>query len=113
MSDIEGQLTLTDYLKSQIEIKNVMDLTAFINSQGKAQYKQIEDIVSKTYEQNMDSDDILDVHALEHAYEKAEEKNVDFVLFKAMNYDDPTDSYYETEVYSMDKIAKKSRRKCI
>ena len=55
----------------------------------------------------MDSDDILDVHALEHAYEKAEEKNVDFVLFKAMNYDDPTDSYYETEVYSMDKIAKK------
>ena len=59
MSDIEGQLTLTDYLKSQIKIKNVMDLTAFINSQGKAQYKQIEDIVSKTYEQNMDSDDMI------------------------------------------------------
>ena len=59
MSDIDGQLTLTDYLKSQIKIKNVMDLTAFINSQGKAQYKQIEDIVSKTYEQNMDSDDVI------------------------------------------------------
>ena len=59
MSDIDGQLSITDYLKSQIKIKNVMDLTDFINSQGKAQYKQIEDIVSKTYEQNMDSDDVV------------------------------------------------------
>ena len=59
MSDIDGQLTITDYFKSQIKIKNVMDLTAFINSQGNAQYKQIEDIVSKTYEQNKASDDIV------------------------------------------------------
>ena len=59
MSDIDGQLAITDYLKSQIKIKNVMDLTSFINSQGKAQYKQIEDIVSKTYEQNKDSDDVI------------------------------------------------------
>ena len=59
MSDIDGQLTITDYLKSQIKIKNVMDLTSFINSHGKAQYTQIEDIVSKTYEQNKDSDDAI------------------------------------------------------
>ena len=59
MSDFDGQLTITDYLKSQIKIKNVMDLTAFINSQGKAQYNQIEDIVIKTYEQNKDSDDVI------------------------------------------------------
>ena len=59
MSAIDGQLTITDYLKSQIKIKNVMDLTAFINSQGKAQYTQIEDIVSKTYEQIKDSDDVI------------------------------------------------------
>ena len=59
MSDTDGKLTITDYLKSQIKIKNVMDLTAFINSQGKAQYNQIDDIVSKTYEQNKDSDDIV------------------------------------------------------
>ena len=59
MSDFDGQLTITDYLKSQIKIKNVMDLTAFINSQGKAQYTQIEDIVSKTYEQSKDSDDVI------------------------------------------------------
>ena len=59
MNDIDGQLTITDYLKSQIKIKNVMDLTAFINSQGKAQYKQIDDIVSKTYEQKKYSDDVI------------------------------------------------------
>lgn len=59
MSDFDGQLTITDYLKSQIKIKDVMDSTAFINSQGKAQYKQIEDIVIKTYEQNKDSDDVI------------------------------------------------------
>ena len=59
MSGFDGQLTITDYLKSQIKIKNVMDLTAFINSQGKAQYTQIEDIVSKTYEQNKDSDGVI------------------------------------------------------
>ena len=41
MSDCGGQLTITDYLKSKIKIKNVLDLTAFINSQGKAQYTQI------------------------------------------------------------------------
>ena len=59
MSDFDGQLTITDYLKSQIKIKNVMDLTAFINSQGKAQYTQIENIISKTYEQNKNSDDVI------------------------------------------------------
>ena len=59
MSDFDEQLTITDYLKSQIKIKNVMDFTAFINSQGKAQYTQIEDIVSKTYEQNKDSDGVI------------------------------------------------------
>ena len=59
MSDFDEQLTITNYLKSQIKIKNVMDLTAFINSHGKAQYKQIEDIVRKTYEQNKDSDDLI------------------------------------------------------
>ena len=59
MSDFDEQLTITDYLKSQIKIKNVMDLTSFINSKGKAQYTQIEDIVSKTYEQSKDSDDVI------------------------------------------------------
>ena len=44
---MEGQLTITDYLKSQIELKQVMDLTEWINHQGKAQYCQVKDIISK------------------------------------------------------------------
>ncbi len=52
----------------------------------------------------MDSDDIVELNALELSYNRAEEKDVDFVLFKAINYDYPNDRYYETEVYSMNKI---------
>ncbi len=52
----------------------------------------------------MDSDDIVELNALELAYNRAEEKDVDFVIFKAINYDYPNDRYYETEVYSMTKI---------
>ena len=60
MSDVGGQLTITDYLKSQIKIKNVMDLTAFINSQGKAQYTQIQEVVFKSYEDYKEDDDFLE-----------------------------------------------------
>ena len=44
---MEGQLTITDYLRSQIELKQVMDLTEWINNQGKAQYCQVKDIISE------------------------------------------------------------------
>ena len=60
MSDFDGQLTITDYLKSQIKIKNVMDLTAFINSQGKAQYTQIGEIIHNSYEHYKGDKDMLD-----------------------------------------------------
>ena len=42
---MEGQLTITDYLKSQIGLKQVMDLTEWINHQGKAQFHQVKDII--------------------------------------------------------------------
>ena len=54
----------------------------------------------------MDSDDILKLNALEDTYSIAKEKDVDFVLFKAINYDDEKDEYYEAENYSMNKIAR-------
>lgn len=60
MSDIEGQLTITDYLKSQIKINNVMDLTAFINSQGKAQYTQIGEIIEDIYNREKDSGELIE-----------------------------------------------------
>lgn len=55
----EGQIELTDYLKSKIVSKEVMDLTAWINSQGKAQYTQIGAVVRATYEREKDSDDLV------------------------------------------------------
>ena len=52
----------------------------------------------------MDSDDILELNALEELYNYAENKNVDFVLFPAINYDNDKDKYYETDIYSMSPI---------
>lgn len=53
----------------------------------------------------MDSDDVLKEDALEKTFCVAEEKKVDFVLFKAINYDDVNDEFYEAENYSMNDVA--------
>lgn len=53
----------------------------------------------------MDSDDKLKLDALELTYNAAEEKDVDFVLFQAINYDDEKDQFYEAENYSMNRVA--------
>ena len=42
----------------------------------------------------MDSDDVLELNALELSYNRAEEKDVDFVIFKAINYNHARDEYY-------------------
>ena len=60
MNQCDGQIEMTDYLKSKIKSGRVKDLTAWINSQGKAQYAQIEEIVSETYEREKDSDELVD-----------------------------------------------------
>lgn len=53
----------------------------------------------------MDSDDILDLKALELTYNLAEEKSVDFVIFQAINYYMDKDEYLEEENYSMNALA--------
>lgn len=53
----------------------------------------------------MDSDDILDVTALEKTYNLAEEKEVDFVIFQAINYYMDKDEYVKAENYSMNALA--------
>lgn len=63
------------------------------------------DLATGKYLFLMDSDDTLDLEALEKTYNAAEEKDVDFVLFKAINYDDSKDKYYESEFYSMNMLA--------
>ena len=65
------QLTITDYFKSRIELKKVMDLTEWINSQGKAQYTQVRDLVRKYIpdnEQLLDSlSNAISVYILEQS----------------------------------------------
>lgn len=53
----------------------------------------------------MDSDDIVDIHALEETVKVAEERNVDFVIFQAINYYMDTDELVEQENYSMNELA--------
>lgn len=60
MIQCEGQIEMTDYLKSKIKSGRVKDLTAWINSQGKAQYTQIGEVVRETYEREKDSPDLVD-----------------------------------------------------
>ena len=59
MIQCEGQIEMTDYLKSKIKSGMVKDLTAWINSQGKAQYTQIGEVVRDTYEREKDSPDLV------------------------------------------------------
>ena len=56
----DGQIEMTDYLKSKIKSGRVKDLTAWINSQGKAQYTQIGEVVRDEYERYKDSDELVD-----------------------------------------------------
>ena len=51
---------MTEYLKSTIKRGMVKDLTAWIKSQGKAQYTQIGEVVKETYEREKDSPDLVD-----------------------------------------------------
>ena len=60
MIQCDGQIEMTDYLKSKIKSGRAKDLTAWINSKGKAQYTQIGEVVRDTYEREKDSPDLVD-----------------------------------------------------
>ena len=60
MIQCDGQIEMTDFLKSKIKSGRVKDLTAWINSQGKAQYTQIGYLVRDAYERYKDSDELVD-----------------------------------------------------
>lgn len=55
----------------------------------------------------MDADDILDLNAFEDFYEIATEKELDFLVFKAINYGVEKDHYFETEYQNMTSIYNK------
>ena len=58
--ECEGQIEMTEYLASKVNRGQIKDLTAWINSQGKAQYTQIGDVVREIYEREKDSPDLVD-----------------------------------------------------
>lgn len=51
----------------------------------------------------MDADDEIKPDALKQCFEKCEEKDLDFVIFKAINYAEDTGEYFETDYYNMDR----------
>lgn len=53
----------------------------------------------------MDADDILDLNAFEDFYPLCEEKNLDFLVFKATNYGVEKDHFFETGYQNMSKIS--------
>ncbi len=55
----------------------------------------------------MDADDILDLNAFEDFYRIASEKELDFLVFKAINYGVEKDHYFETEYQNMPRIYNK------
>lgn len=66
------------------------------------------DLATGKYLYLMDSDDVLeDLEALEKTYKIAEEKQLDFVLFQAINYNEVEERYYKAENYSMNRLAKR------
>ena len=52
----------------------------------------------------LDSDDYLELNALEELYQCAEENSLDFLIFQAINYNDDTKEFFETEYFSMNKL---------
>lgn len=45
---MDGQITISDYLATKIMKRDVMDLTCWINDQGKCQFDQIGDVIEKS-----------------------------------------------------------------
>ena len=56
----DGQFELTDFLSKKIESKSVMDLTAWINSQGKAQYAQIGEVIEDVYNREKGGGELIE-----------------------------------------------------
>lgn len=53
----------------------------------------------------MDADDLIESTALEELYGICEQKDLDMVIFQAVNYDEDTGKYYHTDYYDMNEFA--------
>ncbi len=52
----------------------------------------------------IDSDDILYSNALKETHELIKQKNVDFLLFKSIDYDSDLDKYFEDPYFTMENV---------
>ena len=55
----------------------------------------------------MDADDLIEPFALEECYELATQKDVDFIMFQAKNYNMEKNTYNNIKIFEMDNIADK------
>ena len=62
------------------------------------------DNINGDYVYFMDSDDFLELYALEELYNIAIEKSLDFVVFKLINLNDETNEFFTTLYYEMSEI---------
>lgn len=53
----------------------------------------------------MDADDMINEDALEKLYILALQRDLDLIIFQAINYDDKRDEYYHNEYYDMNELA--------
>ena len=53
----------------------------------------------------MDADDKLDTNGLKRCYDIAEQKQLDFIIFKAIDYAEDTGEYFTTDDYTMDELS--------
>lgn len=58
--ECEGQIEMSEYLATKIKCGEVKDLTCWINSQGKAQYEQIGEVVKKAFDDYKDDPEFVD-----------------------------------------------------
>lgn len=88
---------LEEYQKSDSRIKIYSQEN---QGQGAARNNALK-YVSGKYTYFMDSDDILELNALNDLYQIAEEKSLDMVIFKLINVDEETGEKYSDNYYEM------------
>lgn len=78
--------------------------------QGAARNKGLE-LIKSDYFCFMDADDYLELETLEKCYNKVKNENLDFVMYKLINFDDVSNKRYTTPAYDMYYIARFSENK--
>jgi len=88
---------LNNYAKND---KRFVIISQENQGQGVARNKGL-DLVKSDYFCFLDSDDKLELDAIEKSYNLAKDKDLDFVMFRMINFDDDKEEFYKTPGYDM------------